>query len=262
MRAMPAAWLRLLPVALLALHAVGARGQIPIELREHTPAEMARDAFASDYGRLVVAEFGKTLRESADAECLQSRKIDADQLTERGREIMQRHGSRILDAYWKLYDTRRFEVMLATRGGVNAKAEIIRLRKDPGVKKLLDLYQPAKLATVVDNVTEVLDRHAQLTRIKLTRRISPQASGDEAIPRANPSDRSTEKVERFLKKNKSPQVKRWVALEDAMLQATELSMDRAGMMKLGPIQLAAGLGADLAELCVPAGPQDNKESAK
>jgi hypothetical protein len=261
MRAMPAAWLSLLPAALLALHAVGARGQIPVELRERTPVDMAREAFASDYGRLVVVEFGKTLRESADADCLLARKIDADQLTDHGREIMQRHGARMLDAYWKLYDTRRFEVMLGSRGGINAKAEIIQLRKDPGVKKLLELYQPAKLATVVDNVTEVLDRHAQLTRIKLTRRISPRASGDEAILRANPSDQSAEAVERFLRKHKTPQVKRWVALEDAMLQATEYSMDRAAMLKLGPIQLAAGLGADLAALCVPSAPLD-KESTK
>jgi hypothetical protein len=240
--------MRLLAV-LLALCAGAARGQIPIELREHTPAELARLAFAADYGRLIAAEFGRILRESADADCLQSKRLDAAQLGQRGRELLVRYGTRIFDTYWKLYDTKRFEVALATRGGVNAKAEIIRLRKDPNVKKLLELYQPGKLATVVDSVAEIVDRYALLRRIKLNRRLSPLASGDEALLRANPAEKSADAVEHFLKQNRSAQVKRWLALEDAMLRATEQSMDRDAMARIGPSQLAAGLDADLAELC-------------
>jgi hypothetical protein len=250
MACMPSAWLRLLPSLLLALCATAARGQIPVELREHTPEQLAREAFASDYGRLIAAEFGKILRESADADCLQAKKLDDAQLDERGRALLVRQSARIFDTYWKLYDTKRFEVALATRGGVNAKAEIIRLRKDPEVKKLLDLYQPGKLATVVDSVAEIVDRYTLLRRIKLKRRISPLAPGNESLLRANPSEQGADAVERFLKQNKSAQVKRWLALEEAMLKATEQSMDRNAMAKIGPSQLAAGLDAELAELCV------------
>jgi len=249
MAAMSPAWPRLLLAALLAV-AAAAHAQIPLELREHTPAEMARDAFAADYGRLLAAEFGRILKESADADCLQQKKLDAEQLAQRGRELLVRTGTRILDTYWRMYDTKRFEAALATHGGVNAKAEIIRLRKDPDVKKLLDLYQPGKLATVADSVTEVVDRYVLLNRIKLMRRISPTASGDDRLLRANPSEKSADDAERYLKQGKSAQVKRWVALEEAMMKATEQSMNREAMMKLGPSQLAEGLGAELAALCI------------
>lgn len=243
---------RLILAALCLPFAAPARGQIPAELVERSPPQLAGDAFASNYGLAIVAEFGRILRASADAECLKSKALDAERLTERGRVTLLRHGARMLAIYGTLFDTARYEAVLAERAGPKAKAEILRLRADPEVKRLLALYEPAKLAAIVDNVAETIDRYALIARIRLARQLSPLATGNAELLGANPTDRSVEEVERFLKGRKSAALKRWLELEQASHDAATRSSDRDAIQRLGPRQLAEGLDADLAELCIGA----------
>ena len=234
----------------LTLLAEPAHAQVPPGYIDRPPAQLASDAFASAYGRLLVGEFGKMLAESADRGCLRDKGIAVDSLERRGSEILVRNATKYLEISFELVDKTRFESALVAHTGSNALAEIDQLKTDPLVKKYNDLIEPAKLAAVVDVVTENVGRHALLEGIQLSKGPSPLMTGDLRLLRANPRGESLENADRFLQDNPTPELKRWDELTQALVLAFEEAVDRDAILKLGPIQFTPNLPADLAAVCV------------
>ena len=153
-----------LPLALAAILAFAgvARAQsILPQFADRAPAEFVNAAFSAEYGRKVVAEFGRILRASANAECLRSRAIDPDSMEEHARAVLVAGGTRMYAAYFALLDAGKLEAALAALAGQTASSEFTRLRSDPDVKRLLELDEPGRLAGVVLKVAENVDRHRE-----------------------------------------------------------------------------------------------------
>src|SRR5882724_2115078 len=68
------------------------------------PAPLVREAFASPYGRLLIAELGRALRADADPACLKPKGIAADQLEARGEALLIKWGTRATETAMTLID--------------------------------------------------------------------------------------------------------------------------------------------------------------
>src|SRR5262245_35810956 len=206
-------------LALWLLLASSAPGVAPAQAQlvrsdylEQAPIELVRDAFASGYGAILAAEFGVILRESADPACLAAKGIDPAQLSDRGKDILVRYGAQMIQVIVGTVDMARYEAILATKFGPNARGDIARLRNDPEVQKALSLGQPGKLAQIAGRVADFFSSFVLLSRIKLSRPFSPLHSGDEKVLNADPSGASAAAVRRFVAQSKSQQLARYVAL--------------------------------------------------
>ena len=82
-------------------------------------------------------------------------------------------------------------------------------------------------------------------------RISPLASGDEALLRASPEERSLEDQDRYIAAENSARLRRWLELQDVVGEAFRDSTDREALLLMGPRQMTPDAASDLTELCVP-----------
>lgn len=227
-----------------------ALAQLPPELIERSPLELATEAFEADYGRKLVDNLAKILRESANPACVQERAIRAHRWADEARAILVRRGSQMLHVTSRIFNTERFAIALQAQAGAGAKAEIVALMADPAVKELRALDQPARLAIIADQIVETADRYTLLNRFHLNGRISPLASGDEALLRANPAEKANEAAEAYIRQSSSTALKRWLELDTAVAQAAVSSHDMDAALRLGPSQMMAGMDEDLAALCI------------
>ena len=230
--------------------APGARAEYPPELAERSPAELAREAFAAPYGRALAAETARILVASADARCLQQRGLTPAALEGRSHELLVRNGTRMLRAVDRLVDGRRMRAVFAAHAGDRAAGEFPRLREDPDVRRYIELNDRAKLARVAERIVETVDRHLVLARVGLAKRLSPLASGDEALLQLNPGEKAVAEVDELIKRSRSQRLQRWLELQQAIAVAFKESFDQDGMVKLGPRQLTPGAVDDFANLCV------------
>lgn len=238
-------------VAVLAICVFPYATQLPSEFRDRTPAQLAAGAFEEKYGRLVVAEAARILRESADAGCLQSKRIDPAGFEKYARDLFVRNAADMFEIFGRLVDEKKFSIALAARAGEDAKAELLKLREDPEIKKLLALYDRARFVTVVDGVSENVARHAVLERYKLRKSLSPVDAGNAALRRVRDEEASSVPIEDFISSSKSPRVKRWLALQTALAEAHEESFDRDELVRYSPRQVVPNAATELANLCVP-----------
>ena len=236
--------------ALLLAFAAGAPAQVPDDLIDRRPKPLVQDVLNSPYGRLLVAEFGRVLRDSAKPECLAERGLRPEQLEARGRDLLATSGAIMLDLVLSLIDGKKLEAEFRARAGERARAELVRLRDDPDVKKYLKLTEPAKLSKLANQIVETVDRHALLARAGLVRRAAPVSTGNEALLRADPEEKSLEDAERFVLQSQSPRLKRFVDIQVALAEAYQAATDHSLMIKIGPSQMTPNVPGDLQKLCV------------
>lgn len=237
----------------LALLAGAAHAEFPAGYMERTPAQLARDAFDSDYGRLLAAELGRILRESAEPECLRARAIEPAMLEARGRELLVRNGTRLLETDIRLVDAAKFEAVMASLAGKNAPAELAALRDDPDVRKYLELLEPALRATLADFITEAVDRYVLMAGIRMKTQVSRLSTGKKEFFDADPSEKAAEEAERFAESRESARLARWLEIQKAILEAQQQASDRETFLRMGPMDMTPGAQADFADLCVFAG---------
>jgi hypothetical protein len=238
-------------VLLLVLAPEAAWAQLPPEIMDLPTPALMREAFATEYGRLISAEFAAVLARSADPACATRKDLDLRGLEAPARDILERRGARMFDLLRRAHDGGRFEATLAAIAGSGAKAEFVRLRDEPAVRRLLELHKPARHAEIVDRVAENVDRYVLLNRVPLQGRIAPISTGNDRLLRANPGEQAAQAVDAYLRDRPSPQVTRWLALEEAVQQATAHARETEALLRMGPSQLMVGLDEDLAALCVP-----------
>ena len=227
-------------IVMLAQALPAARAQAPAE-----PAVLVREALASPYGQAMIAELGKNLRSSADPACLASKAIAADQLEARGRELMTKWGTRMMEISVSFIDKNIFAEKFSNPNG----AELAKLQADSTVKRYLAIAQPIRQTKILDAMFEQFDRQVLITRVKLAP-VSPLASGNEALLDKDPSDAAEEKLGKFIAGNKSVALKRYLALAEQEAAARAAATRKDPPTQPVPTVLFGGVEADLAELCI------------
>jgi hypothetical protein len=237
-------------VTLLAA-AAPASAQGPLTNPAENPGKLVREAFASPYGRAMAAEFNAVLRASADAACLQSKNLSPEQLARRGEALIVARSIKATEAYASFINISIYDTKLAQSAGIGAAAEVARLEQNPDVKRYLAIERPRRQALLLDYLFENLSRYALIHRIKLGQ-VSPLATGNEALMRANPTDTVEAEREQFLATSKSAQLSRYLDLSEQRATALRASFNTEAVRNsFSPAALFGGIEKDLAELCVP-----------
>jgi hypothetical protein len=230
-------------VLILGSAAAPALAQLPTSGPSEQPVTFVPAAFASPYGRALIAELGRALRADADPTCLNSKAIIADQLEQRGEALLVKWGTRTMETARSYVDYEVYEKSFP------ASAELKGLREQPQIKRYLDIEQPIRMAKVLDFIFEQFDRYVLLNRIKIAP-VSPAASGNIDVLRANPTEAAEEALDDFIETNKSPQIERFLALSEQATEATQVAIKKEQAVRAGPGTFYRGIELDLAELCI------------
>src|SRR5262249_43502077 len=119
---------------------------LPLLVLEIRPAVLAPAAFTRPYGRLLAAEFGEVVRDSANADCLKTKGIQRTALAKRTIPILLRQARQMFELLDGTIDRAAFDARLRELAGPNVEAEWARVRNDPDVKAFLTLYSSLRLA--------------------------------------------------------------------------------------------------------------------
>lgn len=205
-----------------------------------------RKALATDYVQPLLKTFVASVRKAGDPVCLQSKAFDDPAIAERGRALWQRYGVQMMKVMDENFDQKAYESALEAEAGRGALAEIIRLKQDDGVRKLIEVNRIARQAKQVDTILENFDRYVLVARIKLDA-ISAIARGEQ--PDESLQREAEAAAEKFIEQNPSPQIDRYFELLDAVDAAAPKAYAR-NASKLSPMVFFAGADRDLAELCI------------
>jgi len=230
-------------VLILESAAAPALAQLPTSGPTEQPVTFVPAAFASLYGRALIAELGRALRADADPACLNSKAIAADRLEQRGEALLIKWGTRAMETARSYVDFEVYEKSFP------ASAELKGLREQPQIKRYLDIEQPIRQAKVLDFIFEQFDRYVLLNRIKIAP-VSPTASGNDEVLRANPTEAAEEALDDFIETNKSPEIERFLALSEQATEATQGAIKKEQAVRAGPGTFYRGIELDLAELCI------------
>lgn len=227
----------------MAVHA-----QSPEETRATLPAQI-REAFDSPYGKALVAELGKSLRNDADASCLTAKDIAPDQLEQRGHDLIVKWGLRMMETANSFIDPKVYREKFAATAGSGAGDELARLRDDADVKHSMELERPIQQALIVDLFFDEFDRYVMVKRIKLTA-IAPLRTGNNKLLEMNPTEAAERQLGQFATSNKSPALQKYLKLSQQSLVASTVATKMEDALKIGPDTFLGGLEAGLAELCI------------
>ena len=236
--------------ALIVLAAsVPTQAQLLLQVPPEQPGPLVKDAFASAYGEALADELGDALRNAADPACLDSKKVKAAELRQRGLDLMSKWGSRMLDQSASLIDAKAYESKLTEVGGQTASAELARLKDDADVKHYREIERPIRLTAVLDSIFEQFDRYASSAGIKLAP-VSPLAGGNDILLTKDPTEASEKALKEFIATHQSPALKRFLKLSEDAADAMTAAVSSEQAEKAGPATFFRGVEADLAGLCV------------
>jgi len=239
-------FVRLLLATTIALAAaLPARAQGLIGMSPQEADALIGAALETPYGQAHLKTFATSVRKDGDPACLRAKALDDAALLAGGRALLQRYGVQMVRVMNEKFDRATYQTALSAAGVPDAAAEIDRLQGDPNVKKFIELYRPARLAKMLDSLTEQFDRYVLIGRFKLVS-VSAVARGD---PTGDPTDAAEAAAQKYLEENPSDQAERYLELHDAVEAATPKGFQRRAQ-DLSPMILFAGADRDLAELCV------------
>ncbi|MBV8839161.1 MAG: hypothetical protein JO000_21715 [Alphaproteobacteria bacterium] len=217
-------------------------------LLNEKPEPFTREAFATPYGRALLAELGKALQTSADPACLQSKNLSEAQLSARGGTLIVTWGARALAQVSALYDSKGHEEKFVAAAGPDALAELARLRETEEAKGYVAIERPWRLARVADFILEQFDRYVLINRLKL-RPVSPVASGNEALLKQSPEETVEGALEAYRDKTQSASLQCFLDLSDAWIDAMTGAITPAAA-RVAPHDFFRGVEDDLAALCI------------
>lgn len=235
-------------IALLLSAASPAWAQTQERIQEKTQdkATLVREAFASPYGKALTAELGKSLRASADPECLTDKGLAADQLEPRGRDIVVTWGTRMLEGAFALLDRQISDKPFP------GAAELESLKSNADVKRYLAMEAPMRQAKLLDLIFEHFDCYNLISRVKL-RAVSPLGTGNEELLRLDPTDATEQRLDEFAGKSRSKALKRFLKLSEQAGAAQAAAIKTISAPPPLPHTFFKGVENDLAELCIRSG---------
>jgi len=233
---------------LVGLSAPAAPAQI-LQFSVEPPAQVMRESLDMPFARVLMAEFAKSVEKHADPACLRSKNLDATALSERGRDLFERWGTKSMEALIGAFDAKRYEEKIAERAGPDAPRVLMQLRNDPVVQRYLALERPLRLVRVLNFVIEQFDRYVLITGIKLDS-ISPLSNGKDELLRADPSEMIEEALEKFVSDNPSPEFRQFYRLSELASELMPEAIDTDFALRTGPATFFRGVESDLAELCI------------
>ena len=244
--------MRHLLCAALALLAASARAQVAGEFIGRPPAEVAREAFDTEYGRLLAARFGSVLRDSAQPRCLRATAIDPATMEARGRELLIRTATRMLEIHAGAVDEKKLHAAFAALAGKDAPAERERLRENPEVRRYLEMLESARRAKLADQVVDTVGKSAARQRFALKK--DPALLPHEpALKGVSPELPSQQRAATMAEGTPSPALRRWLELAFRMNEALQQAADYDRILRLGPEKLTPDLAGELGNLCIPQG---------
>jgi hypothetical protein len=236
--------------ALVILGAVApARAQLLLQVPAEAPGPLMREAFASAYGQALADGLGDALHNAADPACLDSKKVKSAELRQRGLELMNKWGTRMLEQSASLIDSKTYESKFAESSGRNATADLTRLEADTDVKRYREIERPIRLTAVLDAVFEQFDRYAASAGIKLAA-VSPLAGGNDVLLTKDPTEQSEKDLKEFIATHRSPALKQFLKLSEDAADAMTAAISPEQAEKAGPATFFKGVESDLAEICV------------
>ena len=216
------------------------------EALEKDRVTLVREAFASPYGLALTAEFGKSLRASADPTCLAGKGLSANQLEPHGRDVIIKWGTRMMESAGAPIDRQN-----ATNPFRDA-AELDRLKRNAVVQRYLAIDEPMRQARILDLIFEHFDRYVLISRIRLGA-VSPLATGNSDLLGRNPSGATEEALEKFVAKNKSSSLRRFLQLSEQAELVQQAAVKTVTPPPPLPHTFLRGVENDLAELCIRSG---------
>jgi hypothetical protein len=238
---------RLLLVATVTLAALPASAQGLFGTSEPVD-RLVSDALATPYAEAMLKRFAASVRKSSDPACLQAKAPDDAALIARGRALLQRRGEQMVRILGESIDQDKLRAALKEAGEPDAMAELERLSAEPDVKAFIALYRPARLAKVLDNMMEQLDRYVLVGRIKLDA-VAPMARGEPDMPE-NPTESAEAATQKYVDEHPSDNIERYMDLQDAVEAARPKSFKPDAARNFGPMEFFAGLDGDLADVCI------------
>jgi hypothetical protein len=229
--------------------AVPARAQLLLQVPAEAPGPLVKEAFASAYGQALADGLGEALHDAADPACLASKKVAAPDLRQRGLDLMNKWGARMLEQSASLIDSRTYESKLAEAAGRDASAELTRLKDDADVKRYRAIERPIRLTAVLDAVFEQFDRYTLIAGIKLAP-VSPLAGGNDILLTKDPTEESERALKEFTAAHPSPALKQFLKLSEEAADAMTAAVSPEQAEKAGPATFFKGIEFDLAEICV------------
>jgi hypothetical protein len=226
------------------------QGLTAYELATLPPKEIVAAAFGTEYGRALVAELGAILADSAEKACQQSKTLAPADFAERAGEIYRRHGTRMVAASRAFLNVVAYEAALKA-WAPSLHADLVKLRGDPDVQKLIALEQPTQFSGIADLVVENFRRYLIIRRIKLSKDVSGLERGDTSLSDRYLREEDLEARYQFVANSRSAQLKRYIELLKTMMEVRTASIDQRLVQLLAPRDYFSGVENDLAELCVP-----------
>jgi hypothetical protein len=225
---------------------------VPSFMVDRTPAQLARDAFATTWGNRLVAAWAQALMEGADAECLRSTGIagNTDLFEERARAIMVGVGTRQMEVAFSSMDTKKLTRVFLAEAGKDAIADFVRLKDEPLIKQLNALAEPARMGGIVDNAMEVAERATMLIVDKRIAHVHPTGTGKEPLMSEMEAFEDDRPFQKFVDAHDTPDVDRWLALAAAQGKALQASQRIEKFILLNPKDFAPDLPAELTRLCI------------
>jgi hypothetical protein len=206
-------------------------------------ATLVREAFDSRYGKALTAELGRSLRASAEPACLADKGVTADQLEPRGRDLIIKWGTRMMEGASALVDQP------TAANPFPGAAELKSLNGNADVKRYLAMGEPLRQAKILDLIFQHFDRYVLLHRIKLEA-VSPQGTGNEALLRLNPSEAVMDAQDKFLADHPSKALKRLLQLSEQEANAQAEAIKKIAAVPPLPYTFFQGVENDLGELCI------------
>ncbi len=225
-----------------------AQAQLLLQMPAEAPGPLMREAFASAYGQALADGLGEALRDAADPACLDAKKVQSAELRQRGVNLMNKWGARMLEQSASLVDSKTYESKLAESGGRNASAELARLEDDADVRRYREIERPIRLTSVLDTVFEQFDRYAASAGIKLAA-VSPLAGSNDILLTKDPTEQSEKEMKAFVAAHPSPALQQFLRLSAHAADAMTAAIKPEQAKKAEPT-FFRGVEADLAEICV------------
>lgn len=215
---------------------------LPLHFATEAPASISKEVFESAYFTALVQAFAKQVEKLGDASCLRGKRLDSNELQQRGRRIFVRYGEPMIRLLQSNIDERLFR----EAGGVATLQEIQRGKSIPVFAELARLDRISKINIATDWIVVEFNRFLIVNGYEW--------KGFTAIETADPAltkfyEESTDAFFKLLDKY-APETNVFPDLQDKLRAATVKAFNASKAEEWTPRTYFQGADKELAELCL------------